>query len=210
LIRGYIETGQIGPSAIPPGKRALILSAAENALDALGVTDRVTHTEIRLTSAGPQVIEVNGRLGGYVQGLTASLTGANAVRMALDAAAGRQPAVPALPDPGSADHAVAAFLIPLDTDSADLVSRVTRMLRSQPLVNSVQVPAAVDETLRYTVAWLEARTREELLIAMTRAISTVCQDPAVRAAIDPDWLRVMSAPPERLTRPMVRQDDPAT
>jgi hypothetical protein len=199
LLREFIETGHVGPSGVAPEARAEILATASRALDALGVADRITHTEVRLTSAGPQVIEVNGRLGGYVQGLSESLTGANPVRMALDAAAGASPAVPPLPDPQSVSHAVAAVVLPLDTGSPVLARHATWMLRSHPLVKSVEVPAPVDSTLSYAGAWLEARSREGLFTAIATTITDVCADPAVREAVDTTWLRLVTTPPPRLT-----------
>lgn len=51
----------------PPAARVLELAGA--ALRALGITDGVTHVEIELTSDGPRLIEVNGRMGGYVHAL---------------------------------------------------------------------------------------------------------------------------------------------
>lgn len=61
---------------------------------ALGFADGFTHTEIKLTSTGPKVIEVNGRLGGGMipyLGLRAS--GADAALAAAAVACGQAPRV---------------------------------------------------------------------------------------------------------------------
>jgi biotin carboxylase len=51
--------------------------------------------ELRLTADGPVVIEVNGRLGGYVAALLYRSFGVEAVRLAFEVAIGRQPVIPA-------------------------------------------------------------------------------------------------------------------
>jgi biotin carboxylase len=42
----------------------VVAPVARQALEALGVTDGVSHVEMRLTATGPRIIEVNGRIGG--------------------------------------------------------------------------------------------------------------------------------------------------
>jgi biotin carboxylase len=59
---------------------------------ALGVTERITHTEIKLTSSGPRVIEVNGRPGGdLIPYLGMRTTGIDAALVAAEVACGRTP-----------------------------------------------------------------------------------------------------------------------
>jgi biotin carboxylase len=60
--------------------------------DALGVPHGITHTEIRFTSAGPVVIEVNGRLGGdLIPYLGRLATGIEPGVVAVDVAEGIRP-----------------------------------------------------------------------------------------------------------------------
>jgi biotin carboxylase len=64
---------------------------------ALGFTDGVTHTEIKLSPQGPRIIEVNGRLGGdMIPYLGLRATGVDTGLAAAAVACGRPPAV--LPD----------------------------------------------------------------------------------------------------------------
>jgi biotin carboxylase len=60
----------------------------------LGVTDGVTHAEIRLTRAGPRLVELNGRLGGdLIPFISAMATGMDLVAAAAELALGRRPAL---------------------------------------------------------------------------------------------------------------------
>jgi hypothetical protein len=199
LVRGFIETGHLAPTAIPTQQQVEILSLAGRALAALGISDRVTHTEIRLTSTGPQVIEVNGRLGGYLYDLSRTLTGANPVRYALDVAAGQRPDVPALPGGQAGRRFAATLKLPLDSGSPALAWRAARRLRTHPLVVSVEAPPPIDTARSCACALVTAMDRGSLLTSLTDVIRTSCEDAAVRDALDPEWLRVVTAPPTRLT-----------
>ncbi len=65
---------------------------AEAALDALGVNTAVSHVEMRLTSSGPRLIEVNARIGGDLIGRLVHLaTGIDLPAIAADIALGREP-----------------------------------------------------------------------------------------------------------------------
>jgi hypothetical protein len=58
---------------------------------ALGVTDAVTHTEVRLSPAGPVIVEVNARLGGDLIPYLGTLAGcADPGRVVARVALGRQ------------------------------------------------------------------------------------------------------------------------
>jgi hypothetical protein len=61
---------------------------------ALGCTDGMTHTELKLTADGPKVIEVNGRLGGdFIPYLGWHATGIDPGLVAGEIACGRPPTV---------------------------------------------------------------------------------------------------------------------
>lgn len=88
LAPPFRETGYVVPAALPAGWRPEVLGVVEAALRALGVTSGVTHVEVKLTPAGPRLIEVNGRLGGYVADLVRRARRVDLVRAALAAALG--------------------------------------------------------------------------------------------------------------------------
>ncbi len=58
------ETAMIFPLTLPDRLRVEILELVEAAIAALDIDLGVLHTEVMLTDDGPQLIEVNGRLGG--------------------------------------------------------------------------------------------------------------------------------------------------
>ena len=87
LAEPFRETGCFVPCTLPGPVADAVLGLATRALRALGVQRAVTHTEIKLTAAGPRVIEVNGRMGGFVGKVLRRSTGydllASAIRLAL-------------------------------------------------------------------------------------------------------------------------------
>ena len=77
--------------------------------EAAGVHSAVTHAELRLTPAGPRLIELNARLGGdYIPLLGQLATGVDLVAAALDIACGKTPSVTATRD----DCAEVQFIYP--------------------------------------------------------------------------------------------------
>jgi biotin carboxylase len=89
LAQPLRETGYVVPATLDRAWRARVLTLTTEALTALGVRHGVTHTEIKLTPDGPRVIEVNGRLGGYVADLVRRARGFDLVRAALSVALDR-------------------------------------------------------------------------------------------------------------------------
>jgi len=107
LAPPFRETGYVVPATLSAGWRRAVFELTEAALRALGVTAGVTHTEVKLTPAGPRLIEVNGRLGGYVADLVRRARRVDLVRSALAAALGHGEDVPEL---GYRQHAFQYFL----------------------------------------------------------------------------------------------------
>ncbi|AKJ10260.1 hypothetical protein ABB07_09605 [Streptomyces incarnatus] len=89
LAPPFRESGQFWPSPLTPEQEAGVTGLADRALRALGVTHGLVHTEIKLTPAGPRLIEVNGRLGGDQTELALRSTGLDLVALAGDLALGR-------------------------------------------------------------------------------------------------------------------------
>ncbi|GGR35171.1 ATP-grasp domain-containing protein [Streptomyces roseolus] len=69
-----------------------VAPVAAQAVRALGITSGVQHVEMRLTSSGPRIIEVNARIGGDLIGeLVRLATGLDLPRIAADVACGNDP-----------------------------------------------------------------------------------------------------------------------
>jgi biotin carboxylase len=93
LVPPFRETGQFHPAALTADLRGEVEELTTAALRALGVCHGVTHTEVKLTAEGPRIIEVNGRLGGYIAELYQRSLGVELVRAVADLALGRRVSV---------------------------------------------------------------------------------------------------------------------
>lgn len=60
----FIETGHSQPSQLPPADVQSIRELAAAAARAVGMENGCCHAEIKLTSKGPKMVEIAGRLGG--------------------------------------------------------------------------------------------------------------------------------------------------
>lgn len=99
LIPPFRELGHLWPSHLGPAEEDAVVALASAAVRALGVRTGITHTEIKLTDAGPRIIEVNGRLGGLLNPLSTRAVGLDLVEVAGRLALGEQPKItPVRPD----------------------------------------------------------------------------------------------------------------
>ncbi|MFF7445833.1 MULTISPECIES: ATP-grasp domain-containing protein [unclassified Streptomyces] len=89
----FIETGHMFPAALSAAETEAAEQTALGALKALGLTDGVVaHTEIKLTSTGPRVIEVNPRpAGNRITELVRHVTGIDLAAAFVDVSLGRSP-----------------------------------------------------------------------------------------------------------------------
>ncbi|MFD4997028.1 ATP-grasp domain-containing protein [Streptomyces buecherae] len=80
------------PVAFPGEQRDAIERWLDQVLAAIGYTDRFAHLEFVLTAGGPEVVEVNPRIGGALvgEGLCRAL-GTNVYEAMVEAAVGRRP-----------------------------------------------------------------------------------------------------------------------
>ncbi|MFE4018973.1 ATP-grasp domain-containing protein [Streptomyces sp. NPDC059101] len=89
----FIETGHMFPAALTAAETEAAEQTALAALKALDLTDGVVaHTEIKLTSEGPRVVEVNPRpAGNRITELVRHVTGIDLAAAFVDVALGRAP-----------------------------------------------------------------------------------------------------------------------
>lgn len=71
----FRETGFCIPADTQASTEVAVLSLAERAIMALGITTGCLHTEVKFTAEGPRVIEVNGRLGGGIPDMLEAAAG---------------------------------------------------------------------------------------------------------------------------------------
>jgi biotin carboxylase len=89
----FEEVGHVVDAADPLLTDDTILKVVRDTHTALGFTDGMTHTELKLTPRGPKVIEVNARLGGdMIPYLGLRATGMDPGLAAAAVACGRRPA----------------------------------------------------------------------------------------------------------------------
>lgn len=60
----FVETLHTMPTSIYTDRQKEIIDTAASAMKALGIMDGPSHVEVKLSSKGPKIIEVNGRPGG--------------------------------------------------------------------------------------------------------------------------------------------------
>jgi biotin carboxylase len=140
LLAPMRETGLLIPSALPPDWIEAVTAEAIAALDALDVHIGLSHVELKLTARGPRVLEVNGRLGGFVPELLLRTGRADAVRLALTTALDKaperalEPTLDGTPpaDPVRADATALAYLV-----HAPVWARTVRQVADQRLLRGL-------------------------------------------------------------------------
>ncbi|MGW7673006.1 ATP-grasp domain-containing protein [Streptomyces sp. NPDC054775] len=80
------------PARLEAGDRTAAEQVAAEAVLACGLLNGPAHTEIRLTSSGPRVVEVNGRIGGvFISHMVRAVTGVDLYRAWYDVLHGNSP-----------------------------------------------------------------------------------------------------------------------
>lgn len=88
----FIETGHMFPATLAPADDRAARETTLLALKALGLDGVVAHTEIKLTAAGPRVVEVNPRpAGNRITELIRHVTGIDLATACVDVALGHRP-----------------------------------------------------------------------------------------------------------------------
>jgi biotin carboxylase len=127
---GFVESGHLFPAPLAPRERDAIERHVIAVLDAVGLTHGISHTEVRVTAAGPRLIELNPRQGGgYIFELVRLVTGFNPLQVLVDLALGREP----VPGPSVAASAAVTFLL------ADAVGVVREVRGAQRLADDDRV-----------------------------------------------------------------------
>ncbi|MGW2838757.1 ATP-grasp domain-containing protein [Streptomyces sp. NPDC001493] len=88
LMPPFREHGGFVPSHLAPAEHGSVARLANDAALALGIRQGLVHTEIKLTPEGPRIIEVNGRLGGFVADMYQRAMGIDLHELGIRAACG--------------------------------------------------------------------------------------------------------------------------
>ncbi|UBU11348.1 ATP-grasp domain-containing protein [Nonomuraea gerenzanensis] len=170
--------GDILPSCLPEELRRAAEQYTGRILGVLGVRSRLTHTELLLTAAGFELLEVNGRLAGHTARLFRLLGGPDLVALALRVAAGQTPEVDL-----TAMRGAAAGVFPAFADRAGPVrtSLRRRELRALPGVCAVDelaedgAPKSVTQ-FRTANVTLRAPDRPALDTAVARVLDVLARE----------------------------------
>lgn len=176
----FIETGHMFPAALPAADAEAAEQTALAALKALGLTEGVVaHTEIKLTSVGPCVVEVNPRpAGNRITELVRHVTGIDLAAAFVEVSLGRAPDLRG-GDTGLRSAAI-GFLVPetsgtLDSLDGDELRNAPGVLEVQLAEPGKQVKAAGsnNEYLGHVMAGdaerLGARDHVEALLGELRS-----------------------------------------
>jgi biotin carboxylase len=138
LAAPFRERGGVMPAGLGQPDLNRVTERAVTALDAIGVSDGVSHVEIKLQADDARVIEVNGRLGGQVAWLWKRIGGGDFVALELAAACQTEAA---WPEPLS-DVIAFRYLLPapLTVGRVTAISGVAQV-RELPGVELVQLRA---------------------------------------------------------------------
>lgn len=141
LVEPFRETGAFLPAVLTAADSSAVAQSAIAAIQAVGVRFGVLHVEVKLTRAGPRIIEVNGRMGGGgIPDLVAQYTGVDLYRCAIRTALGRLPEICATPSPDAVFYSL-ALQPPLDARS-ELAHGWAERMRQIPGVEDIDVRAA--------------------------------------------------------------------
>ncbi|HET7015533.1 MAG TPA: hypothetical protein VFI65_16565, partial [Streptosporangiaceae bacterium] len=111
LAAPFRERGGVMPAGLGQSDLDQVTDLAVAALDAIGVSDGVSHTEIKLQADGVSVIEVNGRLGGHIAWLWKRTGGGDLVALELAAACRADATRVSWPEPAT-DVVAFRYLLP--------------------------------------------------------------------------------------------------
>lgn len=89
----FVEMGHNQPSLLPKNIQRQIEKVAKMAVKALGIQNGPSHTEIKVTSEGPKIVEIGARLGGdnITTHLVPLSTGVDMVEACIQIALGEVP-----------------------------------------------------------------------------------------------------------------------
>ncbi|MFD5730171.1 ATP-grasp domain-containing protein [Streptomyces sp. NPDC058368] len=107
----FVETGHMFPAALTEQDGRAARDTAVRAIEALGLDGVVAHTEIKLTPAGPRVVEVNPRpAGNRITELVRHVTGIDLAAACVSVALGEEPDL--RPHDTGLRSAAIGFLVP--------------------------------------------------------------------------------------------------
>ncbi|MGW2213015.1 ATP-grasp domain-containing protein [Streptomyces sp. NPDC001781] len=141
----FAELGHAVPARLSGADRQRLTGAVEEFLTAMGLTDGPSHTEIRLSSRGPVVIESHNRLGGgHIVDLVEAAYGIDMIAYGAAWPLGLVEPLAAPPEPKAA---AAMRAVVREPGTVTAVSGVEQV-RARPDVLAAQVSVRPGDTVR--------------------------------------------------------------
>lgn len=111
ITEGTVERGHAQPARLTARQESELVAYIGEFLTVMGLRDGLSHTEVRLSSAGPRVIESHDRVGGgRIMDLTRHVYGIDLEEYAVAGPFGLLPPLPAAPAPRAGAAAATRFL----------------------------------------------------------------------------------------------------
>lgn len=159
----FVEIGHLVPAPLDPADTAAVTAYVTGFLDAMGITDGPSHTELRLTPAGPAVVETHTRVGGdSIPTLVRQATGHDLIGLLVQWALDRTR--PGEPEPTLGRAAAIRFFTP----PPGRVRSVTGVPRFQglPGVLRLHLPLKAGDRIAPVA---DSRTRAGYVLAVSTA-----------------------------------------
>lgn len=208
ILDSFVEIGHVQPAGLAPGLASRVDDLVVRMLDAVGLRDGPSHTEVKLTSAGPRLVESHNRRGGdRIADLVHEVYGIDIDALVyLWYAERTEPVTPGEPRGGAAIHFLTAEPgVVLAVEGVDEV-------RADPQVVDVQIGVVPGDTVQ-PIAWSydrsgmiivrggdaqEARERARALASAITIRTTPLPDATARslASVAPRPDRLVGAAPE--------------
>jgi biotin carboxylase len=149
LASPFRERGCFTPPRESPSDVQEVRDVAAQAVRAIGITTGIADVEIKLTADGPKVIELNGRLGAWVDDVVVRSGGTSPGRLAMMCAAGLPIDIASLESP---EVIAFHYLIvpPLAASTVEAIHN-PEQLRRLPNVERVAVLARPGGDVRWTL-----------------------------------------------------------
>ena len=129
----FVEIGHDFPAPLLPAEHTLIRHAALAGLHAVGLNSGAAHVELRRTSSGPVIVEINPRLaGGMIPRAVQEATGIDMIHHVVAQAAG-------VTDPPAPTRSAAASIRFLTAQTAGRLAAITGLELARQLPGVVEV-----------------------------------------------------------------------
>jgi cysteine synthase A len=179
----FVEHQHVFPAELPAAVTAQAEETTARALAATGFALGACHVEVKLTGAGPAVVEINARLaGGMIPELVALATGVDLLEQQLRAFAG----LPVRLAPARSRRAGIRFLLPpaaghlravAGTDAAREVPGVDRVVVTAAPGREVRPPRNAYDRLGYVIAAGDSAAEVERTLRAATDLIRVEVDP---------------------------------